>query len=95
MANSQELIDVLERNRREQIQYLLDKLQEEAAEVIQAVSKIRRFGEHNHHPERTKTNLQELGNEVEDLLAIISKLEDLSYLHIHPGIVHDKAKLLC
>jgi len=30
-------------------QWLLDKLQEEAAEVIQAVSKIRRFGPHNHH----------------------------------------------
>ena len=95
MANSTELIEVTVKNREAQIQYLLDKLQEEAAEVIQAVSKIRRFGPNNHHPERTQTNLQELDNEVEDLLAIVNRLEDLNYLCIHPGIVHEKARQLC
>lgn len=95
MANSQELIEVTERNREAQIQYLLDKLQEEAAEVIQAVSKIRRFGKDNHHPERETTNLQELANELEDLQAIIYRLEDLSYIAVHPGIVRQKAQQLC
>jgi hypothetical protein len=37
-------------------QYYLDKLQEEAAEIIQAVSKIRRFGPDNKHPDRQTTS---------------------------------------
>ena len=61
--------------RQAQTNYLLDKLQEEAAEVIQAVSKIRRFGENNKHPERDTTNKQELVTELEDLLAILAALE--------------------
>jgi NTP pyrophosphatase (non-canonical NTP hydrolase) len=56
-------------------QYYLDKLQEEAAEIIQAVSKIRRFGSDNHHPERKQTNIQELVGELEDFLALLAALE--------------------
>lgn len=56
-------------------QYYLDKMQEEAAEIIQAVSKIRRFGPNNHHPERKETNLQELVGELEDFLALLAALE--------------------
>lgn len=56
-------------------QYYLDKLQEEAAELIQAVSKMRRFGPDNHHPDRTTTNLQEFIGEVEDILALLACLE--------------------
>mgnify|MGYP000673961842 CR=1 FL=1 len=56
-------------------QYYLDKLQEESAEIIQAVSKIRRFGPDNHHPERKETNLQELVGELEDFLALLAALE--------------------
>ena len=59
----------------EKTQYYLDKLQEEAAELIQAVSKIRRFGPNNHHPDRTTTNLQEFVGEVEDTLALLACLE--------------------
>ena len=66
-------------------QDLLDKLQEEAAEIIQAVSKIRRFGPHNHHPERTQTNLQELAGELEDFQAIVWALEELKYLDPKPS----------
>ena len=56
-------------------QYYFDKLQEEAAEIIQAVSKIRRFGPTNSHPDRNQTNLQEFVGEVEDFLALIACLE--------------------
>lgn len=56
-------------------QYYLDKLQEEAAEIVQAVSKLRRFGPDNSHPERTTTNLQELVQELEDFLALVACLE--------------------
>jgi hypothetical protein len=66
-------------------QYLLDKLQEEAAEIIQAVSKIRRFGPDNHHPDRTQTNLQELIGELEDFQAIVWALEEIQYLDPKPS----------
>jgi len=56
-------------------QYYLDKLQEEAAELIQAVSKIRRFGPDNKHPDRNTTNLQEFVGEIEDVLALLACLE--------------------
>lgn len=62
--------------------WLLDKLQEEAAEVIQAVSKIRRFGEANTHPERKTTNHQELVQELEDFLAIVAALEHVKYFDL-------------
>ena len=70
--------------RQAQANYLLDKLQEEAAEVIQAVSKIRRFGENNSHPDRNTTNKQELITELEDLLAILAALEYCKYLDLKP-----------
>lgn len=61
---------------------LTSKLQEEAAEVIQAVSKIRRFGPSNRHPERQTTNKQELVGELEDFLAILAALEHQGYLDL-------------
>jgi NTP pyrophosphatase (non-canonical NTP hydrolase) len=64
------------------INYLTAKLQEEAAEVIQAVSKINRFGPDNHHPDRTQTNKQELVGEIEDFLAILAALEQLQYFDL-------------
>jgi len=70
--------------RQAQTNWLLDKLQEEAAEIIQAVSKIRRFGENSHHPDRTTTNKQDLINELEDFLAILAALEYTKYLDLVP-----------
>jgi NTP pyrophosphatase (non-canonical NTP hydrolase) len=70
--------------RQAQTNWLLDKLQEEAAEVIQAVSKIRRFGENSKHPERTTTNHQELVTELEDFLAILAALEYCKYIDLKP-----------
>jgi NTP pyrophosphatase (non-canonical NTP hydrolase) len=78
------------------IQYLTAKLQEEAAEVIQAVSKINRFGEANRHPDRTTTNKQELIGELEDFLAILAVLEQTQWLDLtlsRDNIAH-KAKAL-
>lgn len=63
-------------------QYLICKLQEEAAEVIQAVSKINRFGENNSHPDRTTTNKQELIQELEDFLAILAVLENAKWIDL-------------
>ena len=68
--------------RQAQTNYLLDKLQEEAAEVIQAVSKIRRFGDNSTHPDRTTTNHQELISELEDFLAILAALDYCNYLDL-------------
>jgi NTP pyrophosphatase (non-canonical NTP hydrolase) len=65
-----------------EIPQLLAKLQEEAAEVIQAVSKINRFGLDSHHPDRTTTNYQELVGELEDLLAILAVLEHKQWLDL-------------
>ena len=78
------------------IQYLICKLQEEAAEVIQAVSKINRFGEQNHHPDRTATNKQELVQELEDFLAILAVLEQHQWLDLTPSRsnIATKAKAL-
>lgn len=70
--------------RQAQVNFLLDKLQEEAAEVIQAVNKIRRFGEAAHHPDRNTTNKEDLANELEDFLAILAALEYCKYLDLVP-----------
>ena len=67
---------------KELTQKLLDKLQEEASEVIQAVSKIRRFGPDNTHPDRQQTNKQELIGELEDFLALVGALEHLQYFDL-------------
>ena len=80
---------------REQItQWLLDKLQEESAEVIQAVSKVRRFGDNNHHPDRTTTNQQELISELEDFLAIVGALEHCQYFDLQKHQTQIKTKML-
>jgi NTP pyrophosphatase (non-canonical NTP hydrolase) len=77
-------------------QYLVCKLQEEAAEVIQAVSKINRFGEANKHPDRTTNNKQELIQELEDFLAILAVLEQMGWLDLTPSRqnIANKAKAL-
>ena len=74
-------------------QYLLDKLQEEAAEIIQAVSKIRRFGPDNNHPDRKETNLQELQGELEDFLALIAALEYQQFIDLSNSQNSIKQKL--
>ena len=50
---------------------VMDILQEECAEVIQAVSKISRFGIDNLKPGKPKTNREHLEEELGDMLAMI------------------------
>lgn len=52
-------------------------LQEECAEVIQAVSKINRFGMDNYKPGKPKTNREHLEEELGDVLAMICILEKM------------------
>ena len=50
---------------------VMDILQEECAEVIQAVSKISRFGIDNRKPGKPKPNREHLEEELGDMLAMI------------------------
>jgi len=53
-------------------------LQEEAAEVIQAVSKCMRFGPDQIKPGKNVTNLSMLEEEIGDLLAMVELLTDMN-----------------
>ena len=50
--------------------------QEECAEVIQAISKVFRFGMDDVHPTTNKSNLDSLEEEVGDLLCMIELLQE-------------------
>ena len=65
---------------------VMDILQEECAEVVQAVSKIRRFGIDNAKPNTQYTNREHLEEEIGDLLAMIDILmvnDIVSWGHLH------------
>jgi NTP pyrophosphatase (non-canonical NTP hydrolase) len=49
-------------------------MQEEAAEVIQAISKVNRFGLNGKHPTSTQTNLELLEEEIGDMLCMVNLL---------------------
>jgi NTP pyrophosphatase (non-canonical NTP hydrolase) len=55
---------------------ILHILQEECAEVIQAISKCQRFGNHNLKPGSDKTNLEQLQEELGDVMAMVELLVD-------------------
>lgn len=59
------------------IKETMDILQEECAEVIQAVSKISRFGLDNLKPGKPKTNREHLEEELGDLLAMVDILHEM------------------
>ena len=63
---------------------VMNILSEECAEVIQAVSKINRFGMENYKPGKSKTNREHLEEELGDLLAMICILEKM-------GVVSQKS----
>ena len=60
----------------------MDILQEECAEVIQAVSKIRRFGMDNHKFGEVQTNLEHLEEELGDVLAMVDIMLEQGIVNI-------------
>lgn len=62
-------------------QEILNITAEECAEVIQAVSKINRFGIDNFKPGKPKTNRQHLEEEIGDLLAMVDLLVESKLLN--------------
>jgi len=59
-----------------QLKEIMGILQEECAEVIQAVSKVNRFGLDNRKPGTSYTNRQHLEEELGDLVAMINIMVD-------------------
>ena len=57
---------------------VMDILQEECAEVIQAVSKVSRFGIDNYKPGKPKTNREHLEEELGDLLAMVDIMKEMN-----------------
>lgn len=55
---------------------------EECAELIQAISKINRFGINSVSPYGTTTNRENLVQELGDVLAMIELLKDVPYLNL-------------
>ena len=72
---------------------VLDILQEECAEVIQAVSKIRRFGADNVKPGKPKTNRDHLEEELGDMLAMIDIMLELRIISLDNLEIAKKAKI--
>jgi NTP pyrophosphatase (non-canonical NTP hydrolase) len=66
----------------EKLSEVMDITQEECAEVIQAISKVCRFGMNNHKPGKTQTNLEHLEEELGDVLAMIDILLDMKVIDI-------------
>ena len=68
------------------IKEVMDITQEECAEVIQAISKISRFGIDNYKPGKPKTNREHLEEELGDMLAMIDILminQMVSWSNLH------------
>ena len=72
---------------------VIDILQEECAEVIQAVSKINRFGADNIKPGKPKTNREHLEEELGDMLAMIDIMMELSVISLDKLEIAKKAKI--
>lgn len=68
-------------NRNEEIMTIL---QEECAEVIQAVSKVRRFGHFS------TTGMEDLKKELCDLQCMINLMEEFNVISYHPGDRYDQ-----
>jgi NTP pyrophosphatase (non-canonical NTP hydrolase) len=67
-------------------------LQEENAEVIQAVSKIFRFGEDTRWPSDNITNLEQLELEIGDIFCVIDILMEKGYIRKEKVLEYAKLK---
>ena len=67
-------------------------LQEECAEVTQAVSKCMRFGPDQMKPGKDRTNLNMLEEEIGDLFAMVELLTDLNIGVTTEGLEQAKLK---
>jgi NTP pyrophosphatase (non-canonical NTP hydrolase) len=63
-----------------QVQEVMAILQEECAEVTQAVSKCYRFGIDNYKPGKPKTNREHLEDEIGDVLAMVDILLEMAVI---------------
>ena len=80
----------------DKINEVMNILSEECAEVIQAVSKINRFGIDNYKPGKPKTNREHLEEELGDMLAMIDILQSMdivSYTNIERAQIAKIEKL--
>ena len=80
-------------NMNEQTYEVMAILQEEAAEVIQAVSKCYRFGLDNYKPGKPKTNREHLEEELGDLLAMVDILKSMEVISMDNVNIARKAKI--
>ena len=71
----------------------MDILQEECAEVIQAVSKISRFGIDNFKPGKSVTNREHLEEELGDVLAMIDILLEKKLISLDKLEIAKSAKI--
>ena len=55
---------------------IMDIAQEECAEVIQAISKVRRFGFDGKHPDKTFNNREHLEEEIGDLCCMFDLMRE-------------------
>lgn len=57
----------------------IDRLVEEAGEVLMAIGKLRRFGPDSRHPDGGPSNIEQLKTELRDLRHAIGEVEDDLY----------------
>ena len=75
------------------VKEVMDILQEECAEVIQAVSKISRFGIDNYKPGKPKTNREHLEEELGDMLAMIDIMMEKNVISSNNLEIAKRAKI--
>jgi len=74
----------------EELREIMLILQEECAEVTQAVSKCMRFGPDQMKPGKERTNLNMLEEEIGDLFAMVELLVDMNIGVTDAGLEHAK-----
>lgn len=73
-------------------EHLYLKLVEECSEVQHRVLKLLQFGLGEKEPGQNLTNIERLGNEINDVLTVIEMLEDNGYIFIDRANFNEYAK---